>query len=88
MDPQLDVVEALDLVVERLDHEVQQLRLLRMEAGSEVDRRLLDLDDLRAGGRELSELGVHRSRHVPDELLLVVAVVQGGVAVEEDREDL
>ena len=32
VDPQLDVVEAVDLVVERLDHEVEQLRLLRVEA--------------------------------------------------------
>jgi hypothetical protein len=33
-------------VVERIDHEVEQLGLLRMEAGREVDGRLLDLDDL------------------------------------------
>ena len=32
VDPQLDVVEALDLVVERVDHEVEQLGLLRVEA--------------------------------------------------------
>jgi len=30
----------------------------------------------------------HGGRHVPDELFLVVEVVLGGVAVEEDREHL
>ena len=40
------------------------------------------------GGRELAQLGVHGRRHVPDELLLVVEVVLGRVAVEEDRQHL
>ena len=88
VDPQLDVIEPVHLVVERVDEEVEQLRLVRVEAGDEVDRRLLDLDHLRPGGRELAQLGVHRGRHVPDELLLVVEVVLGRVAVEEDREHL
>ena len=59
-----------------------------MERRREVDRRLLDLDHLRPGGRELAQLEVHRAGHVPDQLLLVVEVVLGGVAVEEDRQHL
>ena len=43
---------------------------------------------LAPGGRELAQLGVHRRGHVPDELLLVLEVVLGRVAVEEDREHL
>ena len=53
-----------------------------------MDRRLLDLDHLGPGGRELAQLEVHRGGHVPDQLLLVVEVVLGRVAVEEDREHL
>ena len=54
MDPQLDVIEAVHLVVERVDEEVEQLLLVRVEAGDEMDRRLLDLDDLGARGGELA----------------------------------
>ena len=53
-----------------------------------MDRRLLDLDHLGAGRGELAKLEVHRAGHVPDQLLLVLEVVLGGVAVEEDREHL
>src|SRR5262249_61122812 len=56
--------------------------------GDEVECRLLDLDHLAACRRELAQLEVHRLRHVPRQLLLVVQVVVAGVAVEEEGEYL
>ena len=53
-----------------------------------MEGRLLDLDDLAAGGRELAQLVVHRLGHVPDQLLLVVEVVLGGMAVQEEGQHL
>ena len=53
-----------------------------------MDRRLLDLDHLGPGGRQLAKLDVHRAGHVPDQLLLVLEAVLGRMAVEEDREHL
>ena len=63
-------------MVEGVDEEVEHLLLFGVKRRREVDRRLLDLDDLRARRGELAKLLVHGRRHVPDQLLLVVAVVR------------
>ncbi len=88
VDPDLDVVETLDLAVEAVDEEVDQLRLLRVVARDEVQGRLLDLDHLAPRRRKLPQLEVHGLGHVPRQLLLVVEVVVVVVAVEEEREHL
>ena len=43
---------------------------------------------LQPRGGELAQLAVHRLGHVPDQLLLVVEIVVGRVAVQEERQHL
>ena len=86
VNPDLHVVEPLDLAVVALDHELHLLVLGAEGVGHEVQRRLLDLDAAAAGVAKREELRVHRDGHVPDDLAVVLVLV--GVDVEEEAHDL
>ncbi len=82
----LHVVEALDLAVVGVDHELRLLVVLAEGVGHEVEARLFDLDALAAGVAQGQQLLVHRHGQVPDHLALVL--VLGRVDVEEQAHHL
>src|SRR5438034_7058171 len=75
----------MDLAVERLDHEFYLLVILTVGVRHEVERRLLGLDAATAGITQRQQFLVHRLRHIPDYLALVL--VLGRVDVQEEGQD-
>ena len=86
MNPQLHVVEALDLAVERIDHELHFLVIFAVGVRHEVEGGFLDLDTAAAGVAQRQQFLVHGLRHVPDHLTFVL--VLGRVDVQEQRHHL
>src|SRR5581483_4143281 len=81
VDPKLDVVQALHLAVEGLEHEFDLLVLAPVGVGPKMEGRLLDLDALATGVAQGEQFLVHRHGHVPDDLAVVL--VFAGVDVEK-----
>ena len=86
VDPQLYVVESLDFPVEGIDHELHFCVVLAISICHEVKGRLFDLDTTAACVSQCQQLLVHRFRHVPNDLALVL--VFGCVNVKEECHDL
>jgi hypothetical protein len=86
VNPDLHVVETLDLPVVAVHHELHLFVLRAVGVGHEVEGRLLDLDAAAAGIAQREQLRVHGHRHVPDDFPVVFVLV--GVDVEEEAHDL
>src|SRR6266478_621008 len=86
VDPQFYVVEPLHFAVERFNHELDLFVVLAKGVGHKVERRLLNLDAPTAGIPQGYQFLIHRFRHIPDHLALVL--VLGRVDVQEERHHL
>src|SRR5260370_16523798 len=86
VDPQLDVIEPMDLAVERVDHELYLFVVFAVSVRHEMERRLLDLDAPATGITQRQQFLVHGLCHIPDDLALVL--VLGRVYIQEERHHL
>ena len=86
VDPKLDVIEPLDLSIERVDHEFHFLVVLAVGVRHEMKRWLFDLNAPATAIAQRQQFFVHGLGHVPDDLALVL--VLGRVNVEEERHHL
>jgi hypothetical protein len=86
VNPQLHVVEPLHLAVEGVHHELHFVVVFAVGVRHEVEGGFLDLDAAAAGVAQRQQLFVHRLRHVPDDLALVLVVRR--VNIQEQRHHL
>src|SRR5262249_23749687 len=86
VNPDLDIVEPLHFAIVCVDHELHFRVVLAERVRHEVEGGLLDLDAAAPGIAQCEQFLVHRLRHVPDDLALVLVVRR--VDIEEERHDL